>query len=82
MRVDLLPLTDLALRKLWLLSLGLNVESTRLPKMRKLRVCSVHFSEDDYLPAGQRMRRVLKSSAVPAPQVNKIVPNIFYSIRA
>ncbi|XP_041794621.1 THAP domain-containing protein 1-like [Chelmon rostratus] len=62
------PLTNVALRRLWLLSLGLNVELTQLPKMRKLRVCSDHFSEDDYLPEGQTKRRILKSTAVPAPQ--------------
>ncbi|XP_041799270.1 uncharacterized protein LOC121610987 [Chelmon rostratus] len=62
------PSTNVALRRLWLLSLGLNVELTQLPKMRKLRVCSDHFSEDDYLPEGQTKKRILKSTAVPAPQ--------------
>ncbi|XP_041793358.1 THAP domain-containing protein 1-like [Chelmon rostratus] len=62
------PLANVALRRLWLLSLGLNVEHTQLPKMRKLRVCSDHFSEDDYLPEGQTKKRILKSTAVPAPQ--------------
>ncbi|KAK0132295.1 C-terminal-binding protein 1 [Merluccius polli] len=64
-----LPVTDIALRQLWLLAIGLNVE-TKLAKIKKLCVCSAHFCEDDYVPScpGQRKKRVLKSAAVPAPQ--------------
>uniref|UniRef100_A0A3B1JV32 THAP domain-containing protein 1 n=1 Tax=Astyanax mexicanus TaxID=7994 RepID=A0A3B1JV32_ASTMX len=60
------PVTDVALRKLWVLALGIH-----------LCVCSAHFSDDDFLSTcpGQRQmkKRILKKSAVPAPQVNKTV---------
>lgn len=58
------PVTDIALRQLWLLAMGFKVET-------KSFVCSAHFSDDDYVPScpGQRKKHVLKSAAVPAPQV-------------
>ncbi|XP_038134321.1 uncharacterized protein LOC119778938 [Cyprinodon tularosa] len=61
------PLTDVAVRKLWLLALGFHVD-TRLEKIKKLRVCSAHFSEDDFVSSCPRdtKKRILKSSAVPA----------------
>ncbi|KAG8007328.1 hypothetical protein GBF38_012809, partial [Nibea albiflora] len=66
------PVTDVALRELWLVALGFKLD-TKLAKMKKLRVCSAHFSEDDYVSCpGQRKKRDLKRSAVPAPQVNTI----------
>ncbi|KAG9264775.1 zinc finger protein 184-like isoform X2 [Astyanax mexicanus] len=68
------PVTDVALRKLWVLALGIHVD-TKVEKIKKLRVCSAHFSDDDFLSTcpGQRQmkKRILKKSAVPAPQVNK-----------
>uniref|UniRef100_A0A8B9JTW8 THAP domain-containing protein 1 n=1 Tax=Astyanax mexicanus TaxID=7994 RepID=A0A8B9JTW8_ASTMX len=70
------PVTDVALRKLWVLALGIHVH-TKVEKIKKLRVCSAHFSDDDFLSTcpGQRQmkKRILKKSAVPAPQVNKTV---------
>ena len=40
-------------------------------KMKKLRVCSAHFSDDDYVSCpGKKEKQDLKRSAVPAPQVN------------
>ncbi|XP_073718200.1 uncharacterized protein [Misgurnus anguillicaudatus] len=62
------PVADVALRRLWLIALGFNV-NTKLAKIKKLRVCSAHFSDDDYVSPcpGQRKKRVLKSTAVPAP---------------
>uniref|UniRef100_A0A3Q2D417 THAP domain-containing protein 1 n=1 Tax=Cyprinodon variegatus TaxID=28743 RepID=A0A3Q2D417_CYPVA len=61
------PLTDVAVRQLWLLAVGFHVD-TRLAKIKKLRVCSAHFSEDDYASSCPRhtKKRILKSSAVPA----------------
>lgn len=63
------PVTDVALRQLWLLSLGYHVD-TRMAKIKKLRICSAHFSDDDYVPScpGQK-KRMLKRSAVPAPVI-------------
>nr|XP_055059833.1 uncharacterized protein LOC129443386 [Misgurnus anguillicaudatus] len=62
------PVADVALRRLWLIALGFNV-NTKLAKIKKLRVCSAHFSDDDYVSScpGQRKQRALKSTAVPAP---------------
>ncbi|XP_073713994.1 uncharacterized protein [Misgurnus anguillicaudatus] len=62
------PVADVALRRLWLIALGFNV-NTKLAKIKKLRVCSAHFSDDDYVSPcpGQKKKRVLKSTAVPAP---------------
>uniref|UniRef100_A0A3Q1ARS0 THAP domain-containing protein 1 n=1 Tax=Amphiprion ocellaris TaxID=80972 RepID=A0A3Q1ARS0_AMPOC len=66
------PVTDVALRELWLVALGFKLD-TKLAKMKKLRVCSAHFSEEDYVSCpGHRKKRDLKRSAVPAPQVNTI----------
>ncbi|XP_049322803.1 zinc finger and SCAN domain-containing protein 21 isoform X2 [Astyanax mexicanus] len=66
------PVTDVALRKLWVLALGIHVD-TKVEKIKKLRVCSAHFSDDDFLSTcpGQRQmkKRILKKSAVPAPQI-------------
>ena len=64
------PVTDIAIRQLWLLAIGFNVE-TKVARIKQLRVCSAHFSKDDYVltrPA-QRKKHVLKSAAVPATQV-------------
>ncbi|XP_060770646.1 zinc finger protein ZFP2-like isoform X1 [Neoarius graeffei] len=65
------PVTDVSLRKLWLVALGFHVDSKQA-KVKKLRVCSAHFSDDDYVSScpGLRKRRVLKKAAVPAPQVS------------
>uniref|UniRef100_A0A3P8RX88 THAP domain-containing protein 1 n=1 Tax=Amphiprion percula TaxID=161767 RepID=A0A3P8RX88_AMPPE len=66
------PVTDVALRELWLVALGFKLD-TKLAKMKKLRVCSAHFSEEDYVSCpGHRKKRDLKRSAVPAPQFCKM----------
>uniref|UniRef100_A0A3B1JYG6 THAP domain-containing protein 1 n=1 Tax=Astyanax mexicanus TaxID=7994 RepID=A0A3B1JYG6_ASTMX len=69
-----IPVTDIALRQLWILAMGFHVD-TKVVKMKKLRVCGAHFSEDDYVSPcpGNRKKRILKKSAVPAPQVNKTI---------
>uniref|UniRef100_A0A8B9JWR5 THAP-type domain-containing protein n=1 Tax=Astyanax mexicanus TaxID=7994 RepID=A0A8B9JWR5_ASTMX len=43
-----IPVTDIALRQLWILAMGFHVD-TKVVKMKKLRVCGAHFSEDDYV---------------------------------
>ncbi|XP_054649837.1 uncharacterized protein zgc:113149 isoform X5 [Dunckerocampus dactyliophorus] len=65
------PVTDIAIRQLWLLAIGYSTR-TKVARMKELRVCNAHFSEDDYVPKdpGKRKKRILKSSAVPTPQAS------------
>ncbi|XP_029915172.1 uncharacterized protein LOC115364746 [Myripristis murdjan] len=63
-----LPLHDPDTLRLWLVALGMDLDSS-MDTIRTLRVCSQHFSKDDFCPpAGSRQSDgpVLKSTAVPA----------------
>lgn len=61
-----LPLHDPDTLRLWLIALGMDPDSS-MDTIRTLRVCSQHFSKDDFCPsAGSRHAPVLKSTAVPA----------------
>ena len=45
----------------------------KLSRIKDFRVCSAHFSEDDYIPkGGKRKKQILKSFAVPVPRVSSI----------
>lgn len=59
------PVADIALRQLWLVAIGLHVE-TKVARIKQLRVCSAHFSEDDYVDIcpGKRKKGVLKSAGL------------------
>lgn len=64
-----IPLRNKNMRQLWLVALSMDMD---LPPaaLKHLRVCSSHFSEDDFLrPVSDKSRRCgLKSSAVPTHQ--------------
>ncbi|KAJ8278414.1 hypothetical protein GJAV_G00087360 [Gymnothorax javanicus] len=62
-----LPLRDPERLRLWLSAAGLDVDSP-VKSLRAVRVCSEHFSPDDYRlkdPGGEVNSQRLKSTAVP-----------------
>ncbi|RXN34645.1 catenin delta-2-like protein [Labeo rohita] len=58
----------MAMRQLWLVAIGYSA-GAKISSIKDFRVCSAHFSEDDYIPnqGGKSKKRILKSSAVPVP---------------
>ncbi|XP_059196559.1 uncharacterized protein LOC131977324 isoform X2 [Centropristis striata] len=68
-RFHRVPFTDVGLQWLLVLNIDLNTPPARV---RQLRVCSVHFSEEDYLkPQPNKLdRHLLKSTAVPSHQLH------------
>ncbi|XP_068582703.1 THAP domain-containing protein 1-like isoform X3 [Cebidichthys violaceus] len=68
-RFHRVPLHDIGLKKQWLVTLNIDSD-TPLAKLRQLRVCSDHFSEEDYLrPRPNKLdRHLLKRTAVPNHQ--------------
>ncbi|RXN09849.1 guanylate-binding 1-like protein [Labeo rohita] len=60
----------MAMRQLWLVAIGYSA-GAKISSIKDFRVCSAHFSEDDYIPnqGGKSKKRILKSSAVPVPWV-------------
>ncbi|XP_050959184.1 T-complex protein 1 subunit beta-like [Labeo rohita] len=64
------PVSDIAMRQLWLVAIGYYA-GAKISSIKDFRVCSAHFSEDDYIPdqGGKSKKRILKSSAVPVPWV-------------
>ncbi|RXN04313.1 THAP domain-containing 4-like isoform X2 [Labeo rohita] len=56
------------MRQLWLVAIGYSA-GAKISSIKDFRVCSAHFSEDDYIPnqGGKSKKRILKSSAVPVP---------------
>ncbi|XP_037620622.1 THAP domain-containing protein 1-like [Sebastes umbrosus] len=69
-RFHRVPLNDTGLKQLWLVTLNIDLD-TPVAKLRELRVCSDHFSEEDYLkPRPNKLdRHLLKRTAVPNHQV-------------
>ncbi|KAF4114399.1 hypothetical protein G5714_004622 [Onychostoma macrolepis] len=61
-----LPVNDPERLKLWLLAIRWDV-NTPIEKLHGCRLCSEHFSADDYEPEKGKSKRLLKSSAVPGP---------------
>ncbi|CAM4597167.1 unnamed protein product [Leuciscus chuanchicus] len=58
------PVNDPERLKLWLLAVRWDVK-TPMAKIERSRLCSEHFSCEDYEPEKGKPRRLLKSSAVP-----------------
>lgn len=67
------PVSDIAMRQLWLVAIGYSA-GAKISRIKDFRVCSAHFSEDDYIPnqGGKRKKQILKSFAVPVPRVSSI----------
>ncbi|XP_058604584.1 uncharacterized protein LOC131522822 isoform X2 [Onychostoma macrolepis] len=63
------PVSDIATRQLWLVAIGYSA-GAKISRIKDFRVCSAHFSEDDYIPnqGGKRKKMILKSFAVPVPR--------------
>ncbi|KAI2644259.1 C-terminal-binding protein 1 [Labeo rohita] len=62
------PVSDMAMRQLWLVAIGYSA-GAKISSIKDFRVCSAHFSKDDYIPnqGGKSKKRILKSFAVPVP---------------
>ncbi|XP_051988843.1 uncharacterized protein LOC127648291 [Xyrauchen texanus] len=60
------PWKDPERLKLWLLAIRWDV-NTPMEKIERSRLCSEHFTSEDYEPEKGKPRRLLKSSAVPIP---------------
>ncbi|RXN29051.1 integral membrane 2B-like isoform X1 [Labeo rohita] len=58
----------MAMRQLWLVAIGYSA-GAKISSINDFRVCSAHFSEEDYIPnqGGKSKKWILKSSAVPVP---------------
>nr|XP_043883865.1 uncharacterized protein LOC122770804 isoform X1 [Solea senegalensis] len=65
-RFHRIPLRDTDCTKMWLVVMNVAADTPR-SALRQLRVCSAHFSEEDYREprANERDRHVLMTSAVP-----------------
>ncbi|XP_043993625.1 zinc finger MYM-type protein 4 isoform X1 [Gambusia affinis] len=68
-RFHRIPLADLHLRTLWLSVLGMDV-NTPPAALKHLRVCSAHFTDDDYIGKRENNKGQLhlKDHAVPSAQ--------------
>ncbi|XP_017277896.1 zinc finger protein 239-like [Kryptolebias marmoratus] len=64
-----IPSKDVDLRKLWLAALKRDV-NTPPAALRRIRVCSAHFADEDYIEpaASEKGQRFLKERAVPSSQ--------------
>ncbi|KAM7373555.1 hypothetical protein PAMP_008397 [Pampus punctatissimus] len=71
-RFHRVPMMDVGLRRLWLVALNLDINTPRAA-LTQLRVCSGHFSDEDYVkpPPNKKDRHILKSTAVPSYQVTE-----------
>lgn len=79
-----IPSKDVDLQKLWLTAMKRDV-NTPPAALRRLRVCSAHFTDEDYteVSANEKGQRFLKESAVPSIQVSllTLLTTCFFSIR-
>ncbi|XP_074547591.1 zinc finger MYM-type protein 4-like isoform X2 [Halichoeres trimaculatus] len=66
------------LRKLWLVALNMDVNTPK-PMLSVLRVCSQHFSPEDYRPPPPNKKDVhmLKRDAVPKPRHEERLSRVF-----